>query len=389
MVDPGGPSQSRARTARRGLTPVSLLVVLVIFYLFIEVRIVIVLLLISILFATVIEGPVERLQLRGMPRGAAILLVYLLIALGLVTLGLLVVPPITSEALRFWDQAPTLVGDLAEEWRTSDNSFLSTTGYRIMAQLQFRIENPPPPTGNTAIGLVSNLGGFIFGIVAMFVIGFYYLMEKTVFRRLVLRLFARETRPRVNALWDNVEDKVGGWLRGQMLLMLVIGVLAGLGYALMDVRFWLLLALVAGITEVIPIVGPWIGGIPAVAIALIDSWQKALLVAVFLIVLQFLENSILVPRIMRGAIGLTPLTVFLAVLVGGQFAGVLGALIALPVAAAVQVIVQDLMLESDREERLAEASTGGTWGTVMSRFLRDDEHDPGGERNQQRPPDRR
>ncbi len=387
MVDPGGPSQGRARTARRGLTPVSLLVVLVIFYLFIEVRIVIVLLLISILFATVIEGPVERLQLRGMPRGAAILLVYLLIVLGLVTLGLLVVPPITSEALRFWDQAPTLVGDLAEEWRTSDNSFLSTTGYRIMAQLQFRIENPPPPTGNTAIGLVSNLGGFIFGIVAMFVIGFYYLMEKTVFRRLVLRLFARETRPRVNALWDNVEDKVGGWLRGQMLLMLVIGVLAGVGYAIMDVRFWLLLALVAGITEVIPIVGPWIGGIPAVAIALIDSWQKALLVAVFLIVLQFLENSILVPRIMRGAIGLTPLTVFLAVLVGGQFAGVLGALIALPVAAAVQVIVQDLMLETDREEQLAEASTGGTWGNVMSRFLRDEEHGHSSEGNQ--PPQNR
>lgn len=373
MVDPGGPSQRRARSARRGLTPVSLLVVLVIFYLFIEVRIVIVLLLISILFATVIEGPVERFQLRGMPRGAAILLVYLLMALGLVTLGLLVVPPITSEALRFWDQAPQLVGDLAEEWRTSDNSFLSTTGYRIMAQLQFRIENPPPPTGNTAIGLVSNLGGFIFGIVAMFVIGFYYLMEKTVFRRLVLRLFARETRPRVNLLWDSVEDKVGGWLRGQMLLMLVIGVLAGIGYAIIDVRFWLLLALVAGITEVIPIVGPWIGGIPAVAIALVDSWQKALLVGIFLIVLQFLENSILVPRIMRGAIGLTPLTVFLAVLVGGQFAGVLGALIALPVAAAVQVIVQDLMLETDREESLEAASPGGSWGTVMSKFLREED----------------
>lgn len=157
--DPQDVREHRPQSRRGGLTPVSLFVVLIVFYLLIQVRIVVVLLLVSILFATVLQGPVERMQRRGVPRSAAILMIYLLIILALVAFGFLVFPPITNETLAFWEEAPVLIGNLAEEWRTSDTSFLSTTGYRVLAQLQFRIENPPPPTGNTAIGLVSNVGG--------------------------------------------------------------------------------------------------------------------------------------------------------------------------------------------------------------------------------------
>jgi predicted PurR-regulated permease PerM len=140
-----------------------------------------------------------------------------------------------------------------------------------------------------------------------------------------------------------VESKVGDWLRGQLFLMLIIGVAAGIGYGLIGVRFWLLLALWAGITELVPIIGPWIGGIPAVAIALLHSWQQAAIVLTFLVLLQLAENSILVPRIMKGTIGLSPLTVFLAVLAGSTYMGPIGALLALPIAAAIQVIIQDAM----------------------------------------------
>src|SRR5690606_15417168 len=190
---------------------------------------------------------------------------------------------------------------------TSDNSFLSTTGYRILTQLRFRIQNPPPPTGSTAIGLITNVGGFLFGLVSTFVIGFYYLMEKQLFRKLALDLIDPEDPEWVNTIWDNVEAKLGDWLRGQLLLMVIIGTCAGTFYAIVDVRFWLLLALVAGLTEAIPIIGPWIGGIPAVMLALVDSWEKAIVVAVFLGLLQLLENTIIVPRVMRGTIGLSPL----------------------------------------------------------------------------------
>ena len=160
-------------------------------------------------------------------------------------------------------------------------------------------------------------------------------------------------------IWNDVELKVGHWLRGQLLLCLIIGVAAGIGYGALWLRFWLLLAVFAGITELIPIIGPWIGGIPAFIVALLDSWQKAIIVAVFLILLQFVENSILVPRIMRGAIGLSPLTVFLAVLIGGQYIGPLGALLAIPFAAAIQVIVVDAMRTRQQRFELAALQSSG------------------------------
>jgi len=355
------------------LTPLSLFIVLIVFYLVVQVQIVVLLLLISILFATLIERPVIRLERRGVPRAAAIMVLYLGLLLGIIGVSLLIVPPITSEALRFWDEAPVLLGDLAEEWRTSDNSFLSTTGYRILTQLRFRIQNPPPPTGSTAIGLITNVGGFLFGLVSTFVIGFYYLMEKQLFRKLALDLIDPEDPEWVNTIWDNVEAKLGDWLRGQLLLMVIIGTCAGTFYAIVDVRFWLLLALVAGLTEAIPIIGPWIGGIPAVMLALVDSWEKAIVVAVFLGLLQLLENTIIVPRVMRGTIGLSPLAVFIAVLAGGQFAGPLGALLALPIAATIQVIIFEVLRSRDRELVLEHGffgpATPAAWRAVLNQFL--------------------
>ncbi len=350
----------------------SLFLVLVVLYLVIQVRIVVLLLLFSILFATLIERPVLRLERYGFPRAGAILVVYLaIIAIG-TGVFLIVVPPITSEALRFWDEAPMLLEDLAEEWRTSGNSFLSTTGYRVATQLQFRIENPPPPTGSTAIGLVTGVGGALFGLVSTFVIGFYYLMEKSLFRKFTLDLIRPDNREWVNSVWDNVEAKLGDWLRGQIFLMLIIGLAAGAWYAILDVRFWLLLGLVAGITEAMPIIGPWIGGIPAVMLALVDSWEKAIAVAIFLAVLQLLENTILVPRVMRGTIGLSPLAVFVAVLAGGQFAGPLGALLALPIAATIQVIIVEVFRAREKELAFEQQFTPSffvpDWRSILTQF---------------------
>jgi predicted PurR-regulated permease PerM len=130
----------------------------------------------------------------------------------------------------------------------------------------------------------------------------------------------------------------------------------------MGVRFWPLLGLWAGITEIIPIVGPWLGGIPAVAIAATQSWDKALMVAIFVVLLQFMENSILVPRVMRGAVGLSPLTVFVAILAGTQYLGVIGALLAIPISAAIQVIVSEYFKSRRETYRAVEAvSPGWRW----------------------------
>jgi len=364
---------------RPSLTPASLLIVLLIFYLVVQIQTIVFLVLFAILFATVIERPVLKLEARGMPRAAGILTVYGVILLALVLLGFIFVPLITAEARTFSQEAPNLIQDLADKWRTSDNRFLARTGYRFLTQLKFRLDNPPPPTGGTAIGLITGVGAVIFGLVATFVIGFYYLMEKHLVKRLLLQNMRPATRDRVNTVWNDVEAKVGDWLRGQLTLCVIIGVLSGIGYGAIGLRFWLLLALFAGITELVPVIGPWIGGIPAFAVALLDSWQTALIVAIFIVILQFLENSILVPRVMRGAIGLSPLTVFLAVLAGGQFMGPLGALLAIPFAAAIQVIIGDALRVRRERHEIATAPAqahqhSSAWRSVLTQFLGDSEH---------------
>lgn len=354
------------------LTPLRLLVILLVFYLIVQVKIIVLLVLLAILFATAIEGPVRRLERGGMPRAASILTVYAGLLAGLALLLVVFVPMINREARTFARQAPEIVDQLAEDWRTSDNPLLSGSGYRLLTRLSFRLENPPAPEEGTALELVGGVAAAGLGFISMFVIGFYWLMEKRFLRQLVLSQFPDERGERVVRIWRNVEAKVGDWLRGQLILCLIIGTAAGIGYAIIGVKFWLLLAVLAGITELVPIIGPWIGGIPAVIMALTDSWQKALIVAIFLGLLQLTENSILVPRVMKGAIGLSPLTVFVAILAGAEFMGVLGALLAIPFAAAIQVIVVDYLSERQRRQRaqrIASERSGAGWRSLIGQFL--------------------
>jgi hypothetical protein len=156
-----------------------------------------------------------------------------------------------------------------------------------------------------------------------------------------LRKVSLEQRDRAFIIWEEIERRIGGWARGQMTLCLVIGVISTFAYLGLGLKYWLALGLWAGFTELIPFIGPILGGAAAFAVALTDSWQKALVVLAFVVVLQQLESAVLVPRVMRSSVGMSPLTVVLAVLVGSTLSGPLGAILAIPIGAAVQAIVQE------------------------------------------------
>jgi predicted PurR-regulated permease PerM len=351
------------RERRPGLTPFTLFLTLLIAYVLIQVQLVLILVLLAILFATAIERPVQLLERRHVPRGLGILAVYVALIAGLTFSFILLAPAIGDQATNFREQAPERLRDLRADWIASRNPLLHGPGQDLLRQGIDIIADPSPEVSvpqDAAIGVATGVGGGIVGLVTVFVIAFYYLMEKSWLRRLVLLEIAPSGRERVNRVWDNVEAKVGDWLRGQLLLCLTIGLLATVGYGVLQVPFWPVLGLWAGLTEIIPIVGPWIGGVPAVVIALTKSWNTALLVIGFIILIQMLENAVLVPRIMRGAVGLTPLTVFVAILTGTQFLGIPGALLAIPLAAVVQVVVSDY-LSTRREARQADGPPLPGW----------------------------
>lgn len=148
-------------------------------------------------------------------------------------------------------------------------------------------------------------------------------------------------------VWDEIEYKIGGWARGQLLLMLIIGVIFGAIFWAIDLRFWLALGILSGLTEAIPYIGPIFAGTVAALVALTVSPEKAILVIIIAFAVQQLEGAFLVPRIMKNAVGLTPLTVVLAVLVGNALGGPMGSIIAIPIGAAVQVIVSSLLRSRD------------------------------------------
>src|SRR5215204_3433702 len=362
---PGNGSSPSVSDPRAGLTPLTLLLVLIVGYLLIQIQFVLVLVLLSLVFATVIQRPVQALERRDVPRPLAIVLLYIAILGALTALFVLLSPAIRTQAVAFREQAPQSLADLRLAWVRSGNALLAGPGQQLLGRGIAFIESPDQTQGinvprGAALGLLTGLGGGIVGLVTVLIISFYYLMEKSWIRRVVLRDAVPETRIRVSRIWDEVEQKVGDWLRGQLILCLVIGVTATIGYALMGIQFWPLLGLWAGVTEIIPILGPWLGGVPAVFIALTQGWEKGFLVAGFVVLLQLMENAILVPRVMRGAVGLTPLTVFIAILAGTEFAGVAGALLAIPIAAVIQVLLSHYT-EARREAKLAGLSALPGW----------------------------
>jgi predicted PurR-regulated permease PerM len=160
---------------------------------------------------------------------------------------------------------------------------------------------------------------------------------------LFVRLFPHMRRARVEDACRRVTSKISAWLGGQVLLALIIGSTAALGLFLLGVPFFYVLALIAGIGEIIPIVGPILSAVPAIAVALSVSPTLALGVIAFFFAQQQLENHILVPKIMQRQVGISAVTVIIALLIGGSLLGIVGAILAVPTAAILQVLFEELV----------------------------------------------
>lgn len=350
----------------------SVLFVLGLVWLLIQVRSIVLLAILGVLLSAAIEPLVNRLRRHGVSRGQGILAIYagILAILGLA--GYLIAPRVYDQGGELVTNIPDYLSQFREQTSTSSNDFLRTSGTRFISTAIRIYENPSnrirlqADQVGQAIDVLTSIVGVLFTTVAVMIVAFYWMTEKALIKRLLLGLFPLARRDRVHDLWDEIEGKLGGWARGQLILMIVIGIVSTVAYSplALDLEFWFILGIFAGLTELIPFIGPVIGGALAVVVALTDSWQKALLVVLFVVVLQQLEGSVLVPRIMRNAVGLTPLTVFLALLGGGALGGPVGAVLAIPVAAAAQVVVQDLL--RSREVELDDGATGAVAAATLT-----------------------
>jgi predicted PurR-regulated permease PerM len=204
-----------------------------------------------------------------------------------------------------------------------------------------RLPDGAPPAGQVvAVGLT--VAQAIMSILTLLTVVFFWLTEHARLQRYTLAFVPKERRKRARDIWNTAETRLGMWVRGQLILMGSIGLGTGVAYTLLGVPGAVLLGLIAALAEGIPIVGPLLGAIPAVLVAATVSPQLALAVAGVYVVLQFIEGNILVPLVMKNTTGISPFLVILSILIGGAAGGFAGALLAVPIAAAGEVLIAGL-----------------------------------------------
>ena len=320
-----------------------------------QVRAVLLLVYTSLLLATgfgpIVRG-LERQRLlpvgtRRLPRWLAILTVYLAIIGGVVAIGFAVFPPLVSQARDLAKGAPAMI-DRGQEYLIHKGLL----DHKLT--LQEAVQHAPGQVAGvggdavtTVAGAVVGVAGGIFAVVTILILTFYMLVESDSLFDGFIRLFPRERRPQVSVVARDISQKVSAWLGGQVLLGAVIGSSATVGLWLLGVPFFFVLGLLAGVGELIPMVGPIFSAIPALGVALTVSPAKALAVALFFLAQQQVENHLLVPKIMSKQVGVSAVTVIVALLVGGSLLGIPGALLAVPSAAALQVIFDELTRDDD------------------------------------------
>jgi predicted PurR-regulated permease PerM len=294
-----------------------------------------------------IERPRRRGGHRGVPRWLAILVIYAAIVAVVVLIGLMVIPPLVAQAESLWARLP-------EEFNKLQTFLINHKLMTHPVTLEEAVQSAPSGASGNAVGTVlvaiSSLIGGMFGLVTILILTFYLLIEAGSMFEYLMRFVPAARRGDVASAARQAVTKVSAWLRAQFVLAGVMGTFAAIGLGLMGVPYFYVIALVAAVGETIPIVGPVIGGLASVAVAITVSPKLALMVGVYFLVLHQLEANILVPKIMEKSVGVSPVAVLVALLIGGALWGLVGAILAIPTAAILSVIIEEVI--ADREIRL-------------------------------------
>lgn len=331
---------------RTSLVVVTTLVLIGLARLLIQIVGILIVLLVAAILATGVAPLVSGLEhmrwgRRGWhpPRTWSILIIFLVIILLLLSLTGLLVTPVVLEAQQFLSNLPENMARLEaslQNWEDRYTWLPDLSG--ILNRIPQEIRRLNRYFGQAAGVAFRFLGGLATVVTVLF-LAFYMLVEGPAIKAGFLALFPRSSRRDVADVLEQIGAKFGGWVRGQLFLGLIIGVAAGIGMAAIDMPFPILLAIVAGITELIPMIGPTLGAIPAVFLALFQPTWKLIFTIAWYASIQQAEANFVVPRVMRASVGLSPLLTIIALIIGATLLGAAGALLAVPVAAALQVVV--------------------------------------------------
>lgn len=278
---------------------------------------------VSFIFMSALLPMVEFLEKYNIPRALSIFCIYILV-FGSVGFGVSsIVPPLIVQSGRLVQNLPRYIQAISPYYQIDTQS--------VVAQVA--------PLGENVFRVVVSIFSDMFTILTVLVVTFYLLLERKYLEMHLQKLFSKEKGEQVINTVHEVEYTLGAWVRGQLLLMLTIGVLTYVGLVFLRVDYALPLAIIAGLLEAVPVVGPIFSSIPAILISLTVSPFLGLTTAALYLLIQQTENHIIVPMVMRQAVGLSPLVTILAIMIGSKVAGVIGTILAIPVVVVLRAVI--------------------------------------------------
>lgn len=294
---------------------------------------VILIIFVSIILMAAFKPSVDHLEKLKIPHTASIVLVYLTVwlVIGAVVAG--IVPPLVEQSRNLISRFPGAI---------AGNEYLSNHGREISAQLLSEIGSIP----TSVVRLASGLFGNVLNVITTVVISFYLLLERKNVDKILSEFMSQPQAQKIERIIAAVELRLGGWIRGELLLMICVGLMTFIGLTLLGVESALPLAILAGMLEIIPNIGPTVSAIPAVIVALTIHPLMAVSTVALYILVQSLENNLLVPQIMSKSTGINPLVSIISLMIGFRLAGVAGAVLAIPLVLSLQTIRPHIFGES-------------------------------------------
>ena len=320
----------------------TVLIVLLFVFLYI-LKDVVIIFMFALIVASAISPFANWLDERGFPRLLGVLLLYLTIFGLFVLVFALIIPYISQDLGQLTQTLPKVVEKVSTSLETVQKG--SPQYLDFISEIQNMLEsisNYLQQSAQSVVGVIASVFGGVFSFIAIIVISFYLAVTRKGIEGFLSSVVPDEYEKYVISLWERTEIKVGRWLQGQLLLGLIVGLVVYVGLSLMNIRFALILGAIAMILEIVPIVGPVVAAIPAIFFAVLQSPTLALWVLLFYVVVQQTENHVLVPLVFGKTIGLNPIVVIIALLVGQQLAGIPGMIISVPISTIIVEMLDDL-----------------------------------------------
>jgi len=310
-------------------------------------------LFIACVIAYLVNPLSKKLQRKKIPCSISIILVYLFIISSFAAIVIFIIPELINSTKELIITIPDIVSNYQDKINNIFSNIRSSKWSPDIKDAIFNeinttaiiIQNSAVNTLKSATSRLINSLKIIVDFALALVIAFYFIKDSQYFKALVMSLVPKKWRKNAIQIGRDINLVLSSFIQGQLLTALIVGTMEFTGLLLIKVKYSMVLGIIGGIAEIIPYFGPVIGAIPAVAVALVDSPIKALWTVLLFVAVQQIENGLISPRIIQGKIGLHPVATLIAVLAGGEFLGIIGMIISVPLVAIVKAIFKRIVEE--------------------------------------------